>query len=321
MSVRPNLFLVGAPKCGTTALAQYLSEREDVFFCAPKEPFFLADDIPGLREMTFLPDQAAYLKLFEAADPARHAVVAEGSTAYLRSSRAVSAAQALAPDARFIAMLRDPVKIAHGFHMEQIYDRNEDVEDFETAWHLQDARARGQAISPHARVPAFLQYHETARIGEQLERFFEAVPPERRLVLLQEDLLDAPRETWAKVLAFLGLPDDGRTEFRPVNPSRKHRFPWLANLMLDPPGPLKRPVYALRAWLVRTRPPIVEKIKASLRKEQAREALSSEFENELRALFLPEVEKLEALLGRDLSAWKPGRTTPEPPARGVVAPS
>ncbi|WP_339950945.1 sulfotransferase [uncultured Albimonas sp.] len=316
MTARPNLFLVGAPKCGTTALAQYLSEREDVFFCAPKEPFFLADDIPGLREMTFLPDEAAYLKLFEGADPARHAIVAEGSTAYLRSTRAIPAALAMSPEARFIAMLRDPVKIAHGYHMEQIYDRNEDIEDFETAWRLQDARAAGQAISPHARIPAFLQYHETACIGDQLERFFEAVPAERRLVLLQEDLLTAPRETWTKVLAFLGLPDDGRSEFPPVNPSRKHRFPWLANLVLDPPGPLKRPVYALRSWMVRTRPPIIEKIKASLRKEQAREALSPEFEAELRVLFLPEVEKVEALLGRDLSAWKPGAAQPGSQAAG-----
>lgn len=303
MTAVPNLFIVGAPKCGTTALAHYLAERDDVFFSVPKEPFFLCEDFPHLREMTFLPDRAAYLALFAGADPARHRVIAEGSTNYLRSAVAVPRALELSPDARFVVMLRDPVEIAHGFHMEQLFDRNEDVAEFEAAWRLQPERAAGRAVPPRCRAPEFLQYREVAAVGSQLERLFDRVREDRRLVLLQEDLQSDPRALWLRLLDFLDLPDDGRSEFPPVNVSRAHRFGWLADFVLDPPRPLRRPIYGARQWLNRRRPPAVERLKAALRRQRRRDALSDAFRAELREDFAPEVRKLETLLGRDLRHW------------------
>jgi hypothetical protein len=38
MARKPNFFIVGAPKCGTTALSEYLRSHPDVFFSSPKEP-------------------------------------------------------------------------------------------------------------------------------------------------------------------------------------------------------------------------------------------------------------------------------------------
>ena len=46
---RPNFFIVGAPKSGTTAMADYLREHPEVFFSDPKEPFFWCDDFAPLR--------------------------------------------------------------------------------------------------------------------------------------------------------------------------------------------------------------------------------------------------------------------------------
>ena len=52
--MKPNLFIIGAPKCGTSALAHYLSEHPKVFFSNPKEPFYLSTDYPHLKEQHFL---------------------------------------------------------------------------------------------------------------------------------------------------------------------------------------------------------------------------------------------------------------------------
>lgn len=301
--VVPNLFVIGAPKCGTSALCVYLADRPDVFMTDPKEPFFLCFDYPHLKAQHFLTDQDSYLKLYEEADPAVHAIIAEGSTNYLRSQVAVAEALKLNPDAKFVAMLRNPIDVAHAFHMEQLFARNEDVEDFETAWNLQETRAQGQKIPEACRAPEFLQYRAIAMMGEQLSRFHAQVPEENRLVLFQEDMRASTRDIYVRTLEFLGLPDDGRTDFASVNSSHQHRYEWVANLVLSPPRPLQGPMWAMRGWLRRNKPAPVEKIKKYLRVKGERSPISPELRARMAADFAPDVALIEQLTGRDLSHW------------------
>ena len=310
----PNLFIIGAPKCGTTALAHYISEHPEAFICDPKEPFYFCDDFPRLRQAQGLTDDAAYLALFDGADPARHKAIGEGSTNYLRSETAVANALRMNADAKFIAMLRNPVEVVHAFHMELHFSRNEDEADFETAWRLQDARARGERIPESAQAELWLQYREMAMFSRQIERFFALVPEDQRLVLLQEDLNADCGAVYRQALAFLGLPDDGRTEFPRVNAAHAHRSEFLAKLILTPPGPLKAPVEALRGVLRRNRIPLVETLKRKLRKDATREAMSPAFRAELEDLYREDVARTGALLGRDLSHWLPARDPASAPA-------
>ncbi|WP_199252761.1 sulfotransferase [Chachezhania sediminis] len=305
----PNFFIIGAPKCGTSALAQYLDDHANVFFCNPKEPFYFSDDYPELSKQHELDDDESYLRLFAAADPAVHKAVGEGSTNYLASHRAIPRILEMVPDARFIVMLRDPIQVAHAFHMEQIWDRNEDEEDFRKAWALQDARARGENLPETCLAPQFLQYRDVAGFSEQIERFFALVPADRRLVLFQEDLKTDPRSVYVRTLAFLGLDDDGRDDFPVVNASHKHRFESVANLVLRPPKWIEPAVWRFRTWARNQKPWYIEAIKEKLRVKSKRAEISPEFETELRIHFSSEVERLEALLGTDLSHWKPGPTS------------
>lgn len=308
----PNLFIVGAPKCGTTALAHYISEHPGAFICDPKEPFYFCDDFPKLKRAHFLDDDAAYLALFDAADPGRHAVIGEGSTNYLRSATAIENALRMAPDAKFIAMLRNPVEVVHAFHMELRFSRNEDEADFETAWRLQEARARGERIPEANQAELFLQYRDMAMFAAQIERFFALVPEDRRLVLLQEDLNADCGAVYRRALEFLGLPDDGRTEFPRVNAAHAHRSEFIARLILTPPGPLKAPVEALRGALRRNRIPFIETLKRKLRKNATRETMSPAFRAELEDVYRADVARTGALIGRDLSHWLPPATGATP---------
>ena len=305
----PNLFIIGAPKTGTTALAHYLSEHPNVFISNPKEPFYLCADYPHLKEQHFLQNDAGYLQLFSAATPGQHLAVGEGSTNYLRSKVAVKNALALNPNAKFIAMLRNPVEVAHSFHMEQLFARNGNEPDFEKAWRLQSARRDGRHIADECRAPEFLQYGAVASFADQVQRFIETVPPEQRLILFQEDLKADTGAVFRQVLSFLGLPDEGRTDFPIVNSSHTHRSEFIAKVVLSPPDWLKGPVWWLRGWLRRTKPWPVEQAKKYLRKSSKRTALSPEFEDELYAFFRPDVDRLETLVGRDLGHWKKRRQT------------
>ncbi|TPE49121.1 sulfotransferase family protein [Amaricoccus solimangrovi] len=300
----PNFFIIGAPKCGTSALAQYLSEHPAVFFTDPKEPFYFSEDYPKLKKQHFLTDDASYLALYANADPERHIALGEGSTNYLASEVAVARALRMSPDAKFIVLLRDPVEVAHAFHMEQVFARNEDEEDFERAWRLQDARARGESIPATCLAPQFLLYREVASYAGQIERFFAQVPPERRLVLFQEQLKADPLGLYRESLAFLGLPDDGRAEFPIVNGSHSHRYEWLANLVLRPPKPLQPAVWAFRNYARRNKPRSIELLKERLRVKSRRKDMSPAFEAELYEVFRPDVERLERLLEVSLPKWK-----------------
>ncbi|MEE3098963.1 MAG: hypothetical protein VX463_04250, partial [Pseudomonadota bacterium] len=201
--------------------------------------------------------------------------------------------------------LRNPVEVVHAFHMELHFSRNEDEADFETAWRLQEARARGERIPEACQAPLWLQYRDMAMFSPQVERFFALVPEAQRLVLLQEDLNADCGGVYRRALAFLGLPDDGRTEFPRVNAAHAHRSEFIARLILTPPGPLKAPVEALRGALRRNRIPLIETLKHKLRKDATREAMRPEFRAELEDVFRDDVARTGALIGRDLSHWLP----------------
>ncbi|EIT69415.1 MULTISPECIES: sulfotransferase family protein [Hydrocarboniphaga] len=302
---RPNTFIVGAPKCGTTALAQYLAEHPQVFFSDPKEPFFWSADYKGLADQHALGTLDDYLALFQKAGE-QHRVVAEGSTNTLRSDCAVERIVAFDPRARFVAMLRDPVDVAHAFHMEQVYVLNEDEPDFETAWRMQDRRAQGHAIPRACRAPQFLQYGAIGRYGEQVENLLRHVSRDAVLFIRFEDFRDDPARIYRQTLAFLGLDDDRRSEFPVVNASHRHRSRLVASMVLDPPALLKVPVWRLRTHLRRARYPLIEKIKSHLRQPSRRAALTPELRAEMRAYFHDDLLKLERLLGWDLRSWREG---------------
>jgi hypothetical protein len=86
---RPNFFIVGAPKCGTTSLSEYLRSHPNVFMSSPKEPHFFATDLYP-RNPEGIDSVAAYLQLFTDARD-QHQVVGEASASYMFSDAAIPA--------------------------------------------------------------------------------------------------------------------------------------------------------------------------------------------------------------------------------------
>lgn len=144
----PNFFIVGAPKTGTTALCQYLSDHENIFLSEPKELFFWNTDFPGQVAHGRCKNLESYLKKFADARPA-HKAVGEGSTHYFVSETAIRNLMTFNPKARVIAMLRNPIDVAYAYHGELVFNFMETEKDFETAWRNQAARvAAGECPGP-----------------------------------------------------------------------------------------------------------------------------------------------------------------------------
>ncbi|SFM52177.1 Sulfotransferase family protein [Ectothiorhodospira mobilis] len=219
---RPNVFILGAPKCGTTSLAHWLAEHPQVHFCAIKEPQFFNYDYGFRRPMTL----RQYEKLFSGAT-ALHRVICEASTRYLYSRTAVPAILSYVDHPRFIVMLRHPVSMAPSLHGQAIFSGDEDEPDFEKAWALQERRMHGDCIPKRCRDPQLLQYGKLCKLGEQLQRLYRLVPREKVHVIHLERIQDSPREEWLRLMAFLGLDDDGREVFPVANSAKVRRLPWV----------------------------------------------------------------------------------------------
>jgi Sulfotransferase domain len=299
----PNTFIVGAPKCGTTAMVRYLGAHPNAFFSKLKEPGYWATDYQWLAQRNALHSLEDYLRLFSEASGV-HKVVGEASTMYLSSECAVANILAFFQDARFIVMLRNPVEVAQAYHMQKLLMFQEDVEDFETAWRLQDERRLGRRIPRNCPSGAMLQYADIARFGPQVARMLRTVPRQSvhfiRYDAFKRDTAGAYRDT----LRFLGLKDDGRKEFPVAGPARRHRFAFVARLFHDPPVFVSEPIRRLSGHLVRKRYPPIEALRQRMFRPAPRPQPSDSFRAELQAYFRQDVDELERLLGWDLQQWR-----------------
>jgi hypothetical protein len=291
---RPNFFILGAPKCGTTSMAQWLGEHPAVFMSTPKEPTYFCTDLNPARPRNI----EEYEQLFDPADQG-HEIVGEASTGYLYSRTAVPNILEYSPDPRFLVMVRNPLEMAPALHGEQLYQGNEHVTDFAEAWALQERRIRDpdDYVRATCRDPQFLMYGPFCRLGEQLKRLYERVSRDLVRVVLLDDVKRDPRSEYLGVLAFLGIADDGRRDFPVLNRAKARRF-----------ESLNRMTRALANLRLRIGPSyrglgILNRISSWNRVAQARYPVTPETRVTLVDYFRDDVEQLEDLLGRDLRAW------------------
>ena len=311
--MKPELFIVGAPKCGTTALCEYLRTHPRIFISQPKEPFFFCDDLPGLPGVSSMPEyQALFRKV-----PTGTQIAGEGSAMYLYSEVALGRIRSYAPHARIIAMLRNPIELAPSFHSQLLYNRTEDESNFERAWSLQDERAAGRSIPALCREPAILQYRKVARLGEQVERLLHVFPREQILLVFSEDFRQATRETYLRVLDFIGISDDGRSEFPRINENKSHRLTSIARFTQRPPKILSAVATASRRLLGRNDVVFLGPLRRANASVRERAALSPKVLRMLREEFESDIRRLADLTGRDLSCWLTPASDPVPRASSI----
>lgn len=289
---KPNFFILGAPKCGTTSLAEWLSQHPSVYVAPDKEPHYFRTDL----DPTAVRDLKRYEALFRPASK-KHIAVGEASTGYLYSNTAVPNILQYSPFARFIVMVRNPLEMAPSLHQQRIREQNEPIEDFATAWDMQPKRRRGEGAAKWCPDPRLLLYGEICRLGEQLERLYRHVSTERVLVLFLEDVQADPRRSYLRVLDFLGVPDDGRVEFPIVNRAHAPRSQRLRGFVKY------LAVLRRRFRIPRFRTGVVAVIHAlNLRRVQVA-PLPQATRRQLIDYFSDDIARLSRLTGRNLHHW------------------
>ena len=293
----PDFYIVGAPKCGTTALYEYLRQHPSLFLPFHKEPLFFGDDL-SRRYGRMSADQ--YLSLFKDALPSQR--VGEASAWYLYSECAAREIASVSPSASIIAMVRQPVDMMQAQHSQLLFNRQEEIADFAEALAAEPARRRGERLPPGPLRPETLRYRETARYADQLQRYIDVFGRERVHVIVFDDFRDATSETVRATFAFLGVDPDVPVELGARNVNKRARSGVLQRLIYQPPGALVRLAPLLRRypWAHRARAWVVSRNSRAA----SRAPLDPRLRRELTEEFEPEIRKLESLLDRPLPSWR-----------------
>ena len=195
----PDFLILGAQKAGTTALYEYLRRHPGITGPRWKEVSYF--------DRHYARGTAWYRGNFPLRSGGR--IVGEASPSYLFHPLAPERAAALVPEARLIAILRDPVERAYSHYQHEVAFGREPL-SFEEAIAQEESRLEGELERLRADLRYFSHawwnytYLARGRYAEQLERWHAAFAPGQLLVLANEELSEEPAATYARVLEFLG---------------------------------------------------------------------------------------------------------------------
>jgi hypothetical protein len=310
------VFIVGAPRSGTTTMSRWLQAHPQVAFPFVKEPhFFSQHDLRGLPEDELRRQvEADYLGHFFHPPGPGQIVGVDGSVSYLYAPEQLEPALKLWPNSRFIVGVRDPMTLLPSLHKRLIYTGDENIRWFEDAWAASPDRAAGRRIPRSCIEARWLRYDEAGRYATYLHRLFATVGRERCLVVVYDDLAADPAEQHRRVLDFAGLDPMPPLELPVKRASRGVRYPWLQRLLKRPPKFL-HPYFAGRQYRQRFANSDGEggggSGKTSFRKkllkwnrvEDRKRPIPLSVQREIRAHFTDEIDRLGTLIGRDLGHW------------------
>ena len=303
---RPNLFIIGAPKSGTTSLYEYLLGHPGIYMSPYKEPMFFCPDVHGLHGQAALShgtNEDAYLALFD--DARAEKWLGEATTRYLVSHEAARLVHEFSPNAVAICLLRNPVDLVHALHNERVSQGNEPITDFAQAIAADDRRARGLDL-PGAMNSLGSVYRESATFAVPLQRWFDALGRDRVHVIIFDDLTRDVRAELRRTLEFLGVDPD----YQPANVDARntsHRQRKLVRRVIDSRlGTFVSDDMARALLGANARARLAYRFRKSRlnRRSVKREPLSGALRRQLEDEFRPDVEQTGKMLGRDLaSLW------------------
>ena len=288
---RPNLFLIGAMKSGTSSLHTQLAAHPEIFMSAPKEPCYFVDpeilkkEWPEMWGLGYWKSEASYLSLFSSAGDAK--ILGESSTDYSKLPLYDSVSEriwAFNPDARFIYIMRDPIErtLSHYWHM---------------AEHRNERRPLMEAIcqEPH--------YQDVSHYAMQLSPYLDRFGHEQIFITTFEEYKNSPDTVLTEIYDWLDVSPD----HKPGQRAERQNVTPAAVTQTRGKGYINQFRYS-RFWeqLGPHVPRAIRNIGRSLAEKKIvrKEVDQSEAINYLRPIQQAETDALIKLLGREFPQWK-----------------
>jgi hypothetical protein len=297
MMRKPDFLIIGAPKCGTTAMAHYLASHPEIGMAQPTKPHFFGRDLKVPRACH---TEAEYLSLF----PSNARLWGEATPYYLYSETAAQDIYEFNPAMKLIIMLRNPVDLVYSLHCQRVSNsiNSETILTLRDAIAAEGDRALGHRLPPAYPDPKMTLYTKIATFYPQVQRYLKLFPADQMHIILYDDLTSDVGAVYQQVLAFLGATSMQPDRLPVINANRTWRCRGLQQVLETPPQGLKttlhrvgitgKTVYPLYRWLTRANQKVV-----------ARSPLDPALAAQLRNRFRPDLDQMSQLLGRSLLHW------------------
>ncbi|MFW6283453.1 MAG: sulfotransferase family protein [Minisyncoccales bacterium] len=291
---KPNFFIIGAPRSGTTFMQKHLGAHSDIFM-AKGEPSFFCPDYTKPRL-----SKKDYFNLFNEGRDKK--IVGEKTVFYLPSKIAPEKIYEFNPQAKILVMLRNPIEAAYSFHSKMVSVGRETITDFKKAWQKQNKREikKDRIYKGHLKKKTLI-YGDLYKLGAHLRRYYNRFPKENVKPILFDSLVENEENVYKEVLQFLDLSFDDRKDFSKVNPHTQPKSQ-LINSLLRVRGIL--PVEKIKKIFgIKKQIGLLGKLMRSNQKKIKREPLEKDFKRELSNFFKEDVKLLSDLINKDLNHW------------------
>jgi len=300
-SRKVDFFIVGAPKCGTTAMIEYLRRHPEIFVPDAKEIHFFGSDLDWspktkLKERTLDDYWTFFSEVTE-----NHKIIGEASVMYLYSKKAALEIYRYNPSAKIIMMLRNPVDMMAAWHQQSLNNGSEFILDFEQALNAEHERKKGNFKGKNLRLPEGLFYREIASYYIQVKRYFDVYPKENIHTIIFDDFKADTRNEYEKILRFLGVDTRFRTDLKAIHSRHKNRnqriHNWItqSNVVINKIGEFI-PSNKIKKYLYENYVNVM-KVKAE------RTVIPLSLRHQLNQYFKEDINRLSKLIDNDLSFW------------------
>jgi hypothetical protein len=311
---KPNFFIVGAPKAGTTSLYHYLAQHPDIYMSPLKEPSYFSLELrPGnfetkaraeversieevrryvygsmteKRSNGLVCEWEDYLHLFARATNQR--AIGEASVSYLWSKTAAEGISSRIPNAKIIMILRAPQERAFSHYQQKITDGSltQSFRDYVKA----SLSVSGEYIS------VYRPFLEIGLYAEQVQRYLAHFPRERVGIWIYEETKARPREFMRELLEFLKVD----SVFIP-DMSKRYLEPQVPRFLT--PNKLLRQARLLQMSKRFVPAPIRSSLSKTLYKPAGSMTMEAQDKALMRDFYRNDIHRLESILGRDLNIW------------------
>ena len=283
--MKPNFFIVGGSKCGTTNISYYLNEHPQVFVSELNEPYYFCRfDVPeDFERSSMIKDEVKYLKLFENAK--NHKAVGEATSAYLHCPHAASEIKKSFPDSKIIISLRNPIEKAHSsyFSYKFMHPDNRSFIDM-INWQEQER---------HGKEFFIYNFIEGGFFSKHIKRYQNEFRSDNIKIIIFENYIKNESEHIKSILKFLDIDES-------------------INLTEQPKGSYRVPKNKITGYLLGS--PLFRKVATKLIPTVQRQKLGDKFflrqtkkpsmlpseRKLLKEIYETEVRNLEELLGSKL---------------------
>jgi hypothetical protein len=288
----PNFFIVGAPRCGTTALFDYLRSHPQITLSSYKEPHYFATDLVGERFEIFRDHPEKYQALFKHVED--EPCVGEASVGYLFSKCAATNIYSFNPHAKIIIMLRNPIDALYSMYIQAKYTGTTRFDSFEELMAVHDEVPPEVPVETARRLLSL----EGVRFASQVKRYLDVFDRSAVHIILYDDFSRNTAGEYRKTLRFLDVDEAFvPSEFAVINASQESRNPVLKRILQS----------NLLLSIGRTMPDITLPFYRALKILNSKQAGQKNIPQTLRQRMLAElyedIQELSRLIDRDLSHW------------------